>query len=453
MSIPASFTRLLTQMTPAATRTTIALWLLRTTVGCITLSVLAGCAGGGSSATNAVSTASVPGAPTAVTATAGDASSSLSFSAPAANGGATISAYTATCTAGSISTTGSGFASPVSVSGLTNGTLYACSVSATNSVGIGAESTSISVTPAATIAASVYPAVYKTLAWDATVSVTYSGSCTMTLSTTGVPAYHDAYYLAPPNTAYPTVVATAPVSGLQLAVVPYKPSAITGSTATINICPTKAASNTATNMGAIGYMLSGEAIFNAYEGSGTPAMSDNVSYTFSDSGGTRYTASFIDKCNSHATPLNVTLNGGYNWHYHGIPTCLAESVDPANGPSHLIGIALDGFPIYGGRDINGNIISLAALDSCNGITSPTPEFPSGVYHYVLPLNVTNKQSSLTCYSGTVSQVKLALAKAAACSRRYASLFESRDGDLLDRKRTFAKVGYVARTARADGLLL
>jgi hypothetical protein len=36
-------------------------------------------------------------------------------------------------------------------------------------------------------------------------------------------------------------------------------------------------------------------------------MSDNVSYTFTSSSGVKETASFIDSCNSHPTPIS----GGY----------------------------------------------------------------------------------------------------------------------------------------------
>ena len=55
----------------------------------------------------------------------------------------------------------------------------------------------------------------------------------------------------------------------------------------VAVCPTKAAATTSTNAGAIGLKLSGEALFNPYEGNGedAPAMSDNVSYTFNDSSG------------------------------------------------------------------------------------------------------------------------------------------------------------------------
>ncbi len=253
---------------------------------------------------------------------------------------------------------------------------------------------------------------YRAAHWGAAATVSFSGSCSMTLTTTGVPPFHSDYYLAPVSSQYPISVAVTPVSGTEMSVVPYMPSNVRPSSLTFNVCPAKAASTTATNMGAIGYMISGEAIFNPYEANGasTPAMSDNVSYAFTTSGGIAETASFIDACNSHPTPIT----GGYMWHHHGVPTCLAAQIDGTSGPSHLIGVALDGFPIYGGRDINGNTIATAQLDACNGITSPTPEFPNGIYHYVLPIGVTGRQSSLNCYAGTVSQAQLALATRYLC---------------------------------------
>jgi hypothetical protein len=223
----------------------------------------------------------------------------------------------------------------------------------------------------------------------------------MTLKSTGVPGQHDDYYLMPVSTDYPTQVATTPLSGMALSVVPYKSASITSSSETFNICPTKASSTTTTSQGTIGYMINGEALYNAYEATTTAALSDNVSYTFTDSSGS-HTAYFLDACNSHATPLTH----GYAWHYHGVPTCLTATADTSTGPSHIIGIAMDGYPIYGGRDVNGNVIATSQLDSCNGITSATPEFPSGAYHYVLPIGETGAQSSLKCYSGTISSSTL-----------------------------------------------
>jgi hypothetical protein len=92
--------------------------------------------------------ATAPNAPTIGTATGGSASATVAFTAPTWNGGATITGYTATSTPGSI--TGTGSSSPISVTGLTNGTAYTFTVHATNSVGNSAESAaSNSVTPAA----------------------------------------------------------------------------------------------------------------------------------------------------------------------------------------------------------------------------------------------------------------------------------------------------------------
>uniref|UniRef100_UPI004053D498 Ig-like domain-containing protein n=1 Tax=Shewanella sp. TaxID=50422 RepID=UPI004053D498 len=72
------------------------------------------------------------------TATAGDTQASVSFTAPANNGGAAITAYTVTSSPGGFTATGG--ASPLTVTGLTNGTAYSFTVTATNIVGISAAS-------------------------------------------------------------------------------------------------------------------------------------------------------------------------------------------------------------------------------------------------------------------------------------------------------------------------
>lgn len=90
-----------------------------------------------------------PGAPTVTSVIAtGTTSADISFSAPVSNGGGTITSYTATSTpggiTGSLSQAGSG---TISVSGLTPGTSYTFTVTATNSVGTSsASSESSSVT-------------------------------------------------------------------------------------------------------------------------------------------------------------------------------------------------------------------------------------------------------------------------------------------------------------------
>lgn len=107
-----------------------------------------------SAATNSVtpsgSQATVPGAPTGVAATAGDASATVSWSAPASDGGSPITGYTVTSSPGGKTCTWTTGPLSCTVTGLTNGTAYTFRVRATNGVGDGALSAaSNSVTPTA----------------------------------------------------------------------------------------------------------------------------------------------------------------------------------------------------------------------------------------------------------------------------------------------------------------
>lgn len=247
-------------------------------------------------------------------------------------------------------------------------------------------------------------AVYKNVAWQSGVTVAFPSNCVMTYTSNGVPSHATAaYYLEPVKDVGGTQVATTAVSGMPLAVAAYGVSTAS-MTQTFNTCPVKASATTATSGGAIGWMISGSAMFNATEGNNntTPALTDNVSYSFTASGASQ-TAKFIDSCNGHPTPIMNT------YHYHGVPACVTALVDPSAAASHIIGVANDGFPIYGGRDVSGNVITLSQLDACNGITSATPEFPGGIYHYVLPEGVTSLRSSIGCYSGKVSKTAIAAA--------------------------------------------
>jgi uncharacterized repeat protein (TIGR01451 family) len=96
----------------------------------------------------------VPGAPTNVSASSGDGSASVSWTAPASDGGSPITSYAVTAFAAGaptgITVTATGGATGAVLFGLTNGLAYTFSVHATNAVGNGPESVqSAPVTPAA----------------------------------------------------------------------------------------------------------------------------------------------------------------------------------------------------------------------------------------------------------------------------------------------------------------
>jgi alpha-tubulin suppressor-like RCC1 family protein len=106
--------------------------------------------GPASAASSSVTPGGPPGAPTGVAATADDTTSSVSWAAPASNGGSAITSYTATGVPsdGTLPTqTCNAAASPCSLTSLTNGITYTVSVTATNASGTGSASTSTTVIP------------------------------------------------------------------------------------------------------------------------------------------------------------------------------------------------------------------------------------------------------------------------------------------------------------------
>jgi hypothetical protein len=126
---------------------------------------------------------------------------------------------------------------------------------------------------------------------------------------------------------------------------------------------------------------------------------------------------FLGADSSHA---HVQPNGAY--HYHGIPTGLVAALTDGKPKMVIVGWAADGFPIYNNATYGDPKGSIGAprtlkssyrvksgqrssgpggkydglfvndyeyvpgagdLDECNGLVSPTPDHPEGIYHYVL----------------------------------------------------------------------
>lgn len=384
---------------------------------------LAACQENGASSGNtpstpgAPTTSSAPGAPTIGAATAGNASVSITFTAPSSNGGSTITAYTASCTGGGATASGTAAASPVSVTGLTNGIAYSCSVTATNSVGTSAASGTVSVTPTAGSSATSTASVLCPT--SGTYNGTYSGSalistwawtCSTTqrsLTANGLPNHP---------------VGTFPNAG--------NPNTITAQTISFSATLTPVKGTTNSNVGGPG----GKNVFTLagvkFEPGTAGTCPSNLTATSQCNlamgtdtwrvealGQTTFNFG-VDSNNAHVQPTG-------EYHYHGMPEGLLTNAGASdtNRKMVLVGWAGDGFPVYArycytnatdatsplkvctgsfvkdtvadaGRP-STTLVPLGAflsdwsysagsgdLDDCNGRTGVTPEFPNGIYYYM-----------------------------------------------------------------------
>jgi len=136
--------------------------------------------------------ATAPGAPTGVTGSPGNTTGTVSFTAPANNGGSAITGYAVTCNpAGGTDTQAGTTSLSHLITGLTNGTGYTCTVIASNAVGAGPASTASNlftpslapVPPAFTSAAST--AGYTVGVAGPTFNITATGVPTPTITQTG----------------------------------------------------------------------------------------------------------------------------------------------------------------------------------------------------------------------------------------------------------------------------
>jgi len=150
----------------------------------------------------------------------------------------------------------------------------------------------------------------------------------------------------------------------------------------------------------VGLAVNGVVIFSPFTGVGTIAAYDET----------------LDTCRGHPADRK--------YHYHGFSPCLHNEVIAQPGVpvehSPIYGWAFDGFPIYGpygysdGNDMGSEVVRVTAsyrcrngsqdcatnaekavkanwhyspgsgkLDDCNGRWTKTPQFPNGMYVYVL----------------------------------------------------------------------
>src|SRR5262249_14492031 len=99
-----------------------------------------------SSASNSFIPLALPGVPQNVTATGGNTNITMTWAAPASNGGATITQYKATASSGQ-SCTGNGSSTGCTITGMTNNVSVTVTVYATNMVGDGPASSPLTVMP------------------------------------------------------------------------------------------------------------------------------------------------------------------------------------------------------------------------------------------------------------------------------------------------------------------
>ena len=198
--------------------------------------------------------------------------------------------------------------------------------------------------------------------FQSAVSVTMTGTTVM-LRSSGVPD-HTSPYWGRGHAQY-----EAPHTGMVLA-----PNQIAAQSLSLQV-PLAPAVGTAsdTPLGPMGLAVNGVAIFNQYAAGRSPLTNEILTF---------------DRFNGHPQQTG-------QYHYHVEPLWLTSN----RGADSLIGVLLDGFPVYGPRDQDGSMPG--GLDSCNGHTHTTREVPSGIYHY----HVVSAPPYISgCYRGTAGRL-------------------------------------------------
>ena len=192
------------------------------------------------------------------------------------------------------------------------------------------------------------PAVFGK--FNSTVTISVEGNFVV-LKSNGLPEHKSPYYqgTAWAATMYEAYNGTNPNFMIN-------PNRIASQNLTfkIPISPALNSTHEATPLGPIGISLNGVPLYNQYAGPSQPLTNEINSF---------------DQYNGHPQQT-----GQYHYHVEPLYTTALKGKDA------LIGFLLDGFPVYGPKE-NGVTLTSANLDSYHGHTSPTADYPNGIYHY------------------------------------------------------------------------
>lgn len=120
--------------------------------------------------------------------------------------------------------------------------------------------------------------------------------------------------------------------------------------------PAEASTKEATPMGAMGVTINSVSIFNQEAAPGDDILDELNTF---------------DQYEGHPA--------GTQYHYHIEPVWLTQFRDNADNEA-LVGLLLDGFPVYGTHE-DGVQITNDDLDDYHGHFGVTDDFPEGIYHY------------------------------------------------------------------------
>ncbi|MEO6253594.1 MAG: YHYH protein [Ferruginibacter sp.] len=215
-------------------------------------------------------------------------------------------------------------------------------------ISFGGQSCTLSLTVNSTGGGPTLPAVYNKI-YGAT-SITFDGTW-VTIKYNALPDHKSIYYPTA-NPLYENFSGTT-FGGVTFVKNP-NTIATQNITLKIPVNPVMAATHAATPGGVIGVALNGVPFFNQYAAGGSPLTNEIAGF---------------DQWWGHPQ-----MSGMY--HYHVEPKYLTTVKAT---PASLMGFLLDGFPVYGPKEENGN--DPTGLDVYHGHTHVTADYPAGMYHY------------------------------------------------------------------------